>query len=71
MTDGHIIADGPTKEVLNNEFLIEKTSLILPQICQFSLALKQLGLQEINKISSKNDMINYLRNFLKNKSSKT
>jgi len=70
MADGHIIADGPTKEVLNNEFLIEQTSLILPQICQLYLALQQLGLQEINKISSKNDMTNYLRNLLKNKSSK-
>jgi len=70
MADGHIITDGPTKEVLNNEFLIEQTSLILPQICQLYLALQQLGLQEINKISSKNDMTNYLRNLLKNKSSK-
>ncbi len=70
MTEGQIIADGSTIEVLNNEFLIEQTSLILPQICQFNLALQELGLQEINKISSKNDMTDYLRNLIKNKSSK-
>ncbi len=70
MTEGQIIADGSTKEVLNNEFLIGQTSLILPQICQFYLALQELGLQEINKISSKNDMTDYLRNLIKNKSSK-
>ncbi|MFW9998976.1 MAG: energy-coupling factor ABC transporter ATP-binding protein [Candidatus Hodarchaeota archaeon] len=70
MTEGHIIADGPTKEVLNNSLLIEKTSLILPQICQFNLALQQLNLQLDNKISSKNDMIDYLRNLIKNKSLK-
>lgn len=70
MTEGQIIADGPTKEVLNNEFLIERTSLILPQICQFYLALQQLGLQEVDKITSKNDMTDYLRNLIKNKSLK-
>ena len=70
MTDGQIIADGPTTEVLNNEFLIEQTSLILPQIRQFSLALQQIGLHEVDKIISNNDMTNYLRNLLKNQSSK-
>jgi len=30
MAEGQIIADGHTKDVLNNEFLIEQTSLILP-----------------------------------------
>ncbi len=70
MADGKIIADGPTKEVLNNEFLIKQTSLILPQIRQFSLALQESGFQEASDIMSKNDMINYLRNLIKNKSSK-
>jgi len=70
MADGKIIADGPTKEVLNNEFLIKQTSLILPQIRQFSLSLQESGFQEASDIMSKNDMINYLRNLIKNKSSK-
>lgn len=67
MTDGQIIADGLTKRVLNNTFLISQTSLILPQIRQFCLALQQIGFQETNNITSRNEMVDYLRNFLKEK----
>jgi len=70
MADGHIIGDGPTNQLLNNEFLIEQASLISPQLRQLSLALQQLRLQPQNDINSKNDMINYLRNLIKSKSSK-
>ncbi|MFX1328588.1 MAG: energy-coupling factor ABC transporter ATP-binding protein [Promethearchaeota archaeon] len=69
MRDGQIIADGPTKDVLNNYFLINQTSLILPQITQFRIALQNNGFLEMENILSKNDMINYLRIFLKEKSS--
>ncbi|MFX1552354.1 MAG: energy-coupling factor ABC transporter ATP-binding protein [Promethearchaeota archaeon] len=71
MADGKIFADGPTKEILNNEFLIKQTSLILPQIRQFFLALQESDFQEASDIISKEDMIIYLRNFIKDKSSKT
>ena len=67
MTDGQIVADGLTKKVLNNTFLISQTSLILPQIRQFCLALQQIGFQETNNITSRNEMVDYLRNFLKDK----
>jgi len=70
MADGHIIGDGPTNQLLNNEFLIEQASLISPQVRQLSLAMQQLSLQPQNDINSKNDMINYLRNLIKSKSSK-
>ncbi len=70
MADGQIIADGPTKEVLNNEFLITQTSLVLPQIQQFYLALLEQGFQETLDMMSKNEMTDYLRNLLKNSSSK-
>ncbi|MCP4761223.1 MAG: ABC transporter ATP-binding protein, partial [archaeon] len=45
MADGRIIADGPTRSVLNKEFLTKKTSLILPQITQFNQAMQKIGIQ--------------------------
>ncbi len=71
MADGQIVADGLTKRVLNNTFLLSQTSLILPQIRQFCSALQQIGFQETNNITSRNEMVEYLRNFLKDKSTKT
>ncbi|MFX1567260.1 MAG: energy-coupling factor ABC transporter ATP-binding protein [Promethearchaeota archaeon] len=70
MADGQIIADGPTNQLLNNTFLVEQASLVLPQVKQLSLAMQELNLQNQNDITSKNDMINYLRNLMKIKSSK-
>ncbi|MFW9968697.1 MAG: energy-coupling factor ABC transporter ATP-binding protein [Candidatus Odinarchaeota archaeon] len=70
MADGQIIADGPTKEILNNEFLIKKTSLIHPQIWQFCLALKQQGFLKTEDIQSKDALISYLTNIIKSNSLK-
>ncbi|MFX0038583.1 MAG: energy-coupling factor ABC transporter ATP-binding protein [Promethearchaeota archaeon] len=70
MADGQIIADGPTKEILDNEILIEQTSLIHPQIWQFCVALKEKGFIDLENIMSKDILIDYLRNFLRNKSLK-
>ena len=70
MADGKIIADGPTKEILNNELLIEQTSLIQPQIWQFCVALKESGFPKTDDLLSKEALMNYLRNFLKNKTLK-
>ncbi|MFX1417898.1 MAG: energy-coupling factor ABC transporter ATP-binding protein [Promethearchaeota archaeon] len=67
MANGQIIADGPTKEILSNKLLIKKTSLVLPQIKQFSLALKELGYKEVDALMSKNDIINYITILIKNK----
>ena len=67
MGGGEIIADGPTQNVLNNNFLTERSSLILPQTRQLSLALQEIGFQDINKIVTKNDITEYLINFLRNK----
>ncbi len=67
MADGSIVADGPTKAVLNNEILIKQTSLIQPQIWQFCTALKKNNFPKIENIKSKEALVNYLRNFLKNK----
>jgi len=70
MADGQIITDGPTNEVLNNEFLINLASLVLPQLTQLHFALLEKGFQGTEDIMSKNDMIDYLRNLLKNRSLK-
>jgi energy-coupling factor transporter ATP-binding protein EcfA2 len=70
MADGQIIADGPTTEILNNGLLIEQASLIQPQISQFCAALKENNFPEIDKILSKDGLIDYLRNIMKNKSLK-
>ncbi|GAH07862.1 unnamed protein product, partial [marine sediment metagenome] len=48
-------------------FLTERSSLILPQTRQLSLALQKIGFQDINKAVSKNDITEYLINFLRNK----
>ena len=70
MTDGRIIADGPTRSVLNKEFLADKTSLILPQITQFNNAMQEIGIQSDEPLQSKIEMINFLKYYLKNNSHK-
>ncbi|MFX1311102.1 MAG: energy-coupling factor ABC transporter ATP-binding protein [Promethearchaeota archaeon] len=68
MSDGKIIADGPTKKILNNEFIVKKASLILPQLHQFYRALQHLVTQEIGEILSENNIIDYIKKFIKEKS---
>lgn len=70
MVDGSIIADGPTARVLTNEFLVETSSLILPQIRQLNIALNEMGIQCPEDINSKSEMTHFLTNYLKNKSTK-
>ncbi len=70
MANGKIIADGPTEKVLTNEFLVKKSSLILPQIQQFKQGLKEIGIKVPNEIFKLNDMIMFLNNYLKIKLSK-
>jgi energy-coupling factor transporter ATP-binding protein EcfA2 len=70
MADGQIIADGPTKEILNNKMLVELSSLVQPQIKQFSVALKKNGFPQTDDLVTKDMLIKYLSNFLKSKSLK-
>ena len=70
MADGQIMADGPTEKILTNRFLVEKTSLILPQVSQFLAALKENGIQCPDEINSRAAMVKFLIKFLKNKSTK-
>jgi energy-coupling factor transporter ATP-binding protein EcfA2 len=70
MSDSQIIADGPTHKILTNEFLVNKTSLILPQINQFNRALHDIGINCPLTITSKKNMIEFLIGYLKNKSNR-
>ena len=70
MVNGKIIADGPTKRVLTNKFLVDTSSLVLPQIRQLNIALNEMGIQCPEDINSKSEMTHFLTNYLKNKSTK-
>jgi energy-coupling factor transport system ATP-binding protein len=69
MTDGLILADGPTEKVLSNQTLIKKASLILPQTHQINLALQRSGIECPNDLFSKNRLFNFIKDFIKNKTS--
>ena len=69
MADGLILADGPTEKVLGNQILVEKASLILPQTHQINLALQKLGIECPNNLFSKDKLIHFLKDFIKNKTS--
>ena len=67
MAKGKIIADGVTKKVLTNQYLVEKSSLVLPQTRQFALKLRDIGIECPDDIFSKGEMKDFLANYLKTK----
>lgn len=67
MAEGNIIADGPTGEVLNNELLVKKAHLILPQVRKLMIELQRIGIQCPNDINSKEEMSNFLIEYFKTK----
>ncbi|NHJ23366.1 MAG: ABC transporter ATP-binding protein [Candidatus Lokiarchaeota archaeon] len=70
MVNGKIVADGPTKDVLINEMLIDKSSLILPQIHQFKIELKKIGITIPDNVFHESELIEFLSNLLQNNSNK-
>lgn len=64
MSDGQIIADGPTHHILSNDLLVNKSSLVLPQAQQISLALQDSGFKNTEKITTKNELISYIAQIL-------
>jgi energy-coupling factor transport system ATP-binding protein len=66
MSDGQIIADGPTPHILSNDLLVNKSSLVLPQAQQISLALQDSGFKNTEKITTKNELISYITQILTN-----
>jgi len=63
MTGGRILADGPTNRILTNEMLVNRSSLILPQVSRLKLGLKSMGLEVPDNIIMKSDMVKFLSNY--------
>jgi energy-coupling factor transport system ATP-binding protein len=67
MIDGRIVADGPTVNLFNNKYLVEKVSLIQPQIYKFITALNENDFQVPQNLISKNQVITFIEKYLENK----
>jgi energy-coupling factor transport system ATP-binding protein len=68
MAGGQIIADGPTHSIFTNEFLISKSSLIMPQIYLFKKELLKIGINVPKEVIREGEIINFLDNYLESKS---
>ncbi len=68
MSGGQIIADGPTKSIFTNEFLISKSSLIMPQIYLFKKELQKIGITIPKEVFRESEIIYFLDNYLESKS---
>jgi len=68
MGGGQIIADGPTQSIFTNEFLISKSSLIMPQIYLFKKELQKIGITIPKEVIRESEIISFLDNYLENKS---
>jgi energy-coupling factor transport system ATP-binding protein len=67
MSGGQIIADGPTQSIFTNEFLISKSSLIMPQIYLFKKELRKIGITIPKEVIRESEIINFLDNYLDSK----
>lgn len=67
MSGGQIIADGPTQRIFTNEFLISKSSLIMPQIYLFKKELRKIGITIPKEVIRESEIINFLENYLDSK----
>ena len=65
MKRGEILADGPTKQVLNNNTLIKEASLTLPQVSKLRKSLEKNGMKISKNILLKNEMLDYLQEYLR------
>jgi len=68
MGGGQIIADGPTQSIFTNEFLISKSSLIMPQIYLFKKELQKIGITIPKEVIRESEITNFLDNYLEGKS---
>jgi len=68
MGGGQIIADGPTQNIFTNEFLISKSSLIMPQIYLFKKELQKIGITIPKEVTKESEIITFLDNYLESKS---
>ena len=67
MSGGQIIADGPTQSIFTNEFLISKSSLIMPQIYLFKKELQKIGITIPKEVIRESEIIDFLDNYLDSK----
>ncbi len=67
MSGGQIIADGPTQSIFTNEFLISKSSLIMPQIYLFKKELRKIGITVPKEVIRESEIINFLDKYLDSK----
>ena len=67
MSGGQIIADGPTQSIFTNEFLISKSSLIMPQIYLFKKELRKIGITIPKEVIRESEIIDFLDNYLDSK----
>ncbi|MEJ2278421.1 MAG: hypothetical protein P8Y70_11830 [Candidatus Lokiarchaeota archaeon] len=67
MSQGIIVADGKTEKILNNQTIIDYSSMILPQISEFRIAMEEIGIKCPNDLTSEEQMVNFLSEYLKNK----
>ncbi len=70
MSGGHIIADGPTQNIFTNEFLISKSSLIMPQIYLFKQELQKIGMSVPKEVIREKEVVTFLDNYLISKNPK-
>jgi len=68
MSGGQIIADGPTQSIFTNEFLISKSSLIMPQIYLFKKELQKIGITIPEEVFKESEIIDFLDDYLESKS---
>lgn len=67
MGGGRIITEGPTQKIFTNEFLVTKSSLIMPQIYLFKQELQKVGILLPKDIIKEEEIVNLLDNLLKSK----
>jgi len=68
MSGGRIIGDGPTQNIFTNEFLVSKSSLIMPQLYIFKQELQKIGIDIPDEVIRENEIVNFLGNYLERKS---
>ena len=66
MKNGRILADGPSSKLLTNEFLVKNASLVYPQIYNFILGLRKIGINVPDEIIKDFQLIEYLSSYIKN-----
>ena len=66
MSKGRILADGPSFQILTNDFLVNTASLIYPQIHSFKIGLKKIGIDIPENIFKDSELREYLTTYINN-----